>query len=41
MYSWLGYKLTVIMTLFLNIRGEMNTQNMSYRNALMRSADAT
>jgi len=29
------------MTLSLNIRGEMNTQKMSYTNAALRSADAT
>jgi hypothetical protein len=33
--------LTVIMTLFLNMKGDMNTQKMSYRKAEMRSADAT
>jgi len=33
--------LTAIMTLSLNIRGEMNTQKMSYTNAALRSADAT
>jgi hypothetical protein len=29
------------MTLSWNIRGEMNTQKMSYTNAALRSADAT
>jgi hypothetical protein len=29
------------MTLFWNMKGDMNTQNMSYRKALTRSADAT
>jgi hypothetical protein len=34
-------RLTVIITLFWNITGDMNTQNMSYTNAQQRSTVAT
>lgn len=40
-YKTMRTTLTAIITLSWNIRGDINTQNISYTNAQLRRADAT
>ena len=40
-YKTTRIRLTAIITLSWNIRGDINTQNISYTNAQLRRADAT